>query len=670
MLGDGKQQLAPKQNVETVLLLAERYTRAQMAMEPWATRGKQCVEFTEGKQWGAEDLQELEDTGRPGLTINKIIPLVRLVLGYHRNNRTDLRYLPGTDGSGDAQVGEYLTLIAKNISENNQVPYIDAEVFLDGIVTGRGYYDTRLKWEENLYGEIDVKAKDPFSIKLDPDADQYDLNSGSFVMEDRWVSYDEVEYTYGPNAAALIKPLVYRSGYAGMPSSNMMELYEEITPWRTFGGDYDSATNYYMAVESYLAQAYDPMRKNIRLVDCQHYVRSKMRYMVDLETGQKYPIPDHYDTEKIRKVLAWAEEQYWLKGKVSPIRYAERMGRRCRWTTMIGDIIVYDDWSLYPTFTLTPFFPYFRRGQTKGMVDDLIDPQREVNKRRSAETDVVTRTAHSGWIYHEQGLKETEKEKLEQYGAAPGINIEWKGEQHHKPTKIDAGQMPVALERLEDKSSDNLKEISSLNDSILGELDRVQSGVAVEARQRQGVIGIQTYMDNNSRTIELRGRKTLEIIQQHYTEPRVFNIVGDDGKPTQFTINQRDKAVGRIINDVTIGKYRIAIDETPLSKSYMAAQFEELMQLIEKQILPLPVVQDIAIDVSSVPQKETVKQRVQALMKAQGIPTGDDLLDMAPGSIPQILGPDGRPVAGQGQPPAGEQPLVEDGQGNVITPRQ
>ncbi len=620
------------QDPQLVMLMADRYWRASSGMQDWVTQAKECVDFVEGKQWSEQDLIMMEAQKRPPVKFNRLRNLVRLVLGYHRNNRTDVKYLPGWDGSGSDAGAESLTRLAKLSSEKNSEPYVDTEVFMDGLITGRGFDDTRLSFEENILGELKTVAKDPFSIKIDPEASCYDpWGDWSYLMEDRWVSIEEVERTYGKSAAALLWGLLGTTGYAKYVPNYITEMADEITPWRSFGGVLgDSTLN---TISAYLSTCYDPSRKVLKLIDCQHVIRSVGWHFVDLETGAKEPIPDTWDEARVRKVIEYSALKHASKGMANPLTIAKLPMKRVRWTTMVGDLIVYDDWSRYKTYTITPFFPWFRRGKTSGMVEDLIDPQREINKRRSAQIDIVTRTAHSGWMAHEEGMSETEKIKLERYGAVPGINIWWKGEAHKKPEKIQPGMPPTAMEKLEVKSEDDLKEISGINDSAMGFLDRVQSGRAIEARQRQAVLAIQTYMDNMSRTKELRGRKKMEIYQQHYTEERSFKMQGDDGQDVITTINKRIGA-GEIANNITDGLYRTVVDETPLAASFAQAQFDELMILVEKGVLAADDVRDIAVDVSTLPQKEIIKKRTQARMQAMGI----------------AMGPEGAPP---GQPPAG-----------------
>lgn len=663
-LGELVKQLPVQPSQELVLLTAERFQRAQAGMSDWATQAKKCVDFFEGKQWSEDAIRKLEAEGRPALTFNKIGPLVRLILGYHRNNRTDVKYRPAYDGSGSSLVAEAASKIVKQISEECDREYVDTEVFLDGLITGRGFYDFRLSFENNDLGEIVTRADDPFSLYIDPECDSYDLNKGNYIADARWVSMDEIEYTYGKAASMMVWGFVHKGSYAGGVPFSLAEFQEEVTPWRTFGGANQGDATF--GIHSYLANCYDPARKNIRLIDMQHYVRTMSRCIIDLETGRRERIPDNWDQNKIAKVMSWLDDRCWSKGRANPFRVDVRPSRRVRWTTMVGDLVVFDNWSPYETFTKIGFFPYFRRGKTKGMVDDLIDPQTEINKRRSSQIDILTRTAHSGWMYHEQGLREDEKEKLETRGAMPGINIEWKGDPAMKPERITPSAPPTAMERLEEKAVADLKEIAGINDAALGQLDRVQSGRAIEARQRQSVLSIQTYMDNMSRTQKGVGRKFLEMIQNHYTEERTFHILSDDGKPTMVAINQR-LANGDLMNDVTTGNYSIVIDETPLSASFMSAQFDEMLSLVEKGLLPAAAIMDIAVDISSLPQKEVIKQRVQAVMNAQGIMTGDQMEQATAAGAPEQL----QQSAGPGMPPQDATMTADQGiTANVGMPMQ
>jgi hypothetical protein len=307
------------------------------------------------------------------------------------------------------------------------------------------------------------------------------------------------------------------------------------------------------------------------------------------------------------------------------------------------------------------------------MVDDLIDPQNEVNKRRSAFVDILTRTANGGWMINEDGMDDEEIEKLEEFGAAPGYVGRWRGESHHKPDQIKSAPPPRAMERAEQKGSEDLNDISGINRDALGQMEKVQSGRAIEAKQRQAVIAVQIYMDNMSRTKELAARKKLEIIQSHYTEQRTVRVLGESGSLVQTIINQR--AAGQIANNVTMGKYQLVIDETPLAASFISAQFDDLLALVEKGILPKEAIMDVAVDLSSLPQKELIKQRVNAVLQSMGLPTADQLMAAQAGGAPLpppgmeggIAPPGaGPPIGGTTQPMPTQSMTQGNSGGNVI----
>lgn len=622
LLGPDAPNKLPEQNIERVMLCAEQFQYASQAQEGWATRAKQAVDFLEGKQWTAQELAEMEMQGRPALTFNKIAPLYRLISGYHTNNRTDTRFLPGHDGTGTKEIGETITRIFKSMAELNQLSFIDQEVFLDGIATGRGYWDARLDFDDNIFGELKFRAVDPFSVYVDPQCQTYDFNDrnggAGYVCESRWVSIDEIEYTYGKAIAKHLRPYVGSGTIWNGFNSIINDAGEEIKPETSFGEFENEGLGLREAGfgNTFADSMIDTARKNIRVIDRQYYVNQMRKVFVDLETGDSKPIPDHWDNQKVEKCLYWAEQHG------NPLRVISKKMRRIRWVVLVGDILIHDDWSPYETYTLNGYFPYFRRGKTRGALEDLIDPQTEINKRRSLTIEIVSRNAKGGWKVPVGSLKPKERANLEDNGAKPGVVVEFdpkKGE----PKEIGIGQSPVSMERLEAKATEDLNQITGINEAAMGQLDQVQSGRALEARQRQAVISIQMYMDNFSRSKELQGRKALNIFQNFYTEERVVRTLGEDGKFVQDLLNKQEfdpvsgNPLGKL-NDITLGKYSVAIDETPLSSSFLNGQFEETLTIIEK-LSPvlgpnIGVLSDILIDISSLPRKDEIKQRLSEVL--------------------------------------------------------
>jgi hypothetical protein len=648
----------PKQDPEKVLLLAERWQRAAWAQQRWAERAKKAVDFFEGRQWTETQLAELKRQKRPALKFNIIAPLVRLVLGYQRSNKNDIVFQPGQDARSAEDVAEALTKIEKAIAANGNMEFVDCEVFLDGLIASRGFFDTRLNFDDNDLGEVRTIAADPFSVYIDPDAWSYDLSeSASFVQQALMVSLEEIEAAYGKKTSQLLKPFVLGQTPLAPISTGVID--DEISPIRTFGEREDMKEDWWDTFYSMVGDFVDTRRRTIRVIETQYKVREPKNVIIDLETGDKKVLPDDWGQDKIAKALFYANEIVR-----QPCYVQRRVVERVHWTVMAGDLILYDAPSLYDGYTLSGYFPYFRRGMTIGMVDDLIDPQMEKNKRRSARVEMVSKSANGGWKYHESSLDPAQERNLKNFGSAPGVNIKWKGE--HSPEQIQPTNPPMAQQRLEIDADDDIKKISGINEAALGSTEPVQSGRALEAKQRQAVLSIQMYMDNFKRTKMMVGKQHLSIIQQHYTEPRMYRILGDDGKFTQVFINQEQvnpfDGGRRIINDVTVGKYTAIVDDAPLSATFMDAQFQEMLTILEK-IGPaignyIPAFGDLIIDMSSMPRKEEWKKRIQAVMGAMGMNFGP-LPGDGPPQQPQLQPPGG----GGGSPPPGPQggPPVQPG---------
>lgn len=612
----------PKQDHALIARLGEWWAIAALAQSKWATEAKECLDFREGIQYAPEDIAALERQNRPHFQFNKIDPLLRLIQGYQSNNETDIRIRAGKDGVGTNDVAELLTKLIKQISIDNDLDDVDAEVFNLGMSTGRGYWDHRLDFANNDLGEIRTISEDPFSCYPDPDCTGYDLNTGQRVHVSKWLSLDEIEYIYGRAVKDAVSPYTMQgSQWAGFPTY-YYDGSQEVYVRRGFAEEEE--IEYSTFRQLFHTSFVDTTRKNVRVIETQYYLYEEQRVFIDQETGDKSIIPAEWNQARIQKALAYAEAIN------NPLDVQSRIVRTLHWSTIVGDVLVYDRLSPYKTFTLVGFFPYFRDGITRGMVHDLRDPQREINKRRNAQIESVAKTANGGWLYHEGSFDTVQERNLKQFGSSPGVNLKWSGTSpHQKPEQIAAQPPNVAMERLEEAARNDLRDISGFNEAALGELDKVESGRALEARQRQSIIAVQPYLTNFSRSKKINGRKYLIIIQQHYTEERIYRIVDDDAGEEILHLNQSiidptTMAVQRL-NDVTLGNYSVIVDEQPMATTFRAAQFDEALLILERLsrgMAPdqLALFADILVDMSSLPRKEELKERIQAVLAASGIP--------------------------------------------------
>ena len=178
----------------------ERYTRARDAgHDDYMEIAQQCDQYYRGQQWEAADVATLDDQGRPALTINTILPTINTVLGEQSTRRADIKFKPR--GSGMQEVADVLTKVYMQVADNNKLDWTEAQVFADGLIQDRGWFDVRVDFSDNYKGEVRITAKDPLDIIIDPDAKDYDPRHWNEIFETKWMSLDEIEEQYSQKAA-------------------------------------------------------------------------------------------------------------------------------------------------------------------------------------------------------------------------------------------------------------------------------------------------------------------------------------------------------------------------------------------------------------------------------------------------------------------------------------
>ena len=565
------------------------YVRARdSGHEDYIEIAKRCDAFYRGAQWDAADVATLDDQGRPALTINTILPTINAVLGEQSTRRADIKFKPR--GNGQEQIANVLTQVYMQISDNNKLDWVESQVFSDGIIQDRGWFDVRIDFSDHIQGEIRVTAKDPLDILIDPDAKDYDPKTWNEIYETKWMSIDEIEEAYGQDKADRLRIVADSGSTLGKDS---MEFEHDENTY----GDSD---------DGYLGQEYSSDPENartlraIRVIERQQYRLKDCQIYVDPVAGDERPIPNNW-SEKKKKEFA---EKYGLI-------MATKKQRKVRWTVTADVVVLIDDWSPYDTFTLVPYFPYWRRGRPFGMVRNLLSPQEQLNKISSQELHIVNTTANSGWIVEGGSLAGMTADDLEEHGAETGLVLEF-NRGSTPPQKIQPNQIPTGLDRIAAKAAGNIKAISGISDAMLGTDSPEVSGVAIQAKQSRGVMQIQVPLDNLQKSRLYLAHKVLQLIQSFYTEERLMQIT-DEEDPYKTRVPVRVNEMtpeGRIINDLTVGEYDVIVGTAPARDSFDEMQFAEAIALRSAGV---PVPDDLIVEYSHLSRKEDIAKRIRVM---------------------------------------------------------
>lgn len=464
----------------------------------------------------------------------------------------------------------------------------ESEMFDDGVTCGRGWLETGYEWdEETERGHIYIRRRSPFDIYPDPECRKYDMSDASYVCDAQWVDREDLKGTF-PEQAELIDTV-----------TAMYDADEDDRGDRTYW--------------------YDDTTSKVRLV--------RMWYRTS--SHEERPT-DWGETRRVRV-------------------------KRIRVASFLGDLVLEDVESPY----VHGFLPYVwflpdwdgEGDIPRGVVRDLKDPQREINKRRSQLLHLLNTMANRGWFEKAGSLSPEEHRKLELMGSTPGIVVKYNDV---PPTAFDTTQLPTAFAQIEQACTGDLKEISGINEEMMGmNVPASASGRAIELKQQAAVTSIAGMLDNLRRTKKqvmrhlwgYRGRRGL--IQQYVTEEIAVRVTQEDGKPGFMRLNQRvpvpDPVTGQVpmldengnviaavMDDVSTWEFDIVLSDEPSSPSGRTAAFWKLLEAA-KQGVPVPP--EILLEASDIPQKERIKQamaeaQAQQVRQAQGQPMNP------PGGVP------------------------------------
>jgi hypothetical protein len=497
-----------------------------------------------------------------------------------------MNFKPRSNGNEDTATA--LTKVVMQIGDNNKLDWVESQVFSDGLIQDRGYFDVRINFDDSIQGEVEINSLDPLDVLIDVDAKEYDPATWNEVITTRWLSLDQIESTYGEKVADSLSSLATGGDIYGGDSVAIED--------NKFG---DSAS-FDLADDGNT----DKTIRSVRVVERQHRRMCMSEWFIDPQNGDMRPVPENWDKAKRQEF-----------GQQFGLFIQKRLAPRVRWTVSADKVLLHDEWSPYKTFTIVPYFSYFRRGKPFGMVKNLISPQEQLNKISSQELHIVNTTANSGWITEEGSLVNMTNEDLTERGAETGLHlVHARGT--NPPSKIQPNQIPTGIDRITQKAAHNIKEISGVSDAMLGYESAEVSGVALKSKQERGQIQIQVPLDNLARTRHMLAEKILELVQQFYVEERLIQITNpsmpDPASPDaqeQMSVNQVTPE-GEIINDLTLGEYSVVISTQPARDNFEESQFSEALQLRQAGVM-IPDYR--VIEYSHLAQKKDIAEEVKQL---------------------------------------------------------
>lgn len=582
----------------------ERVKEALRLSETWRDYAKQDYEFVQGKQWTDADLNRMKKAGRPAITINRIRPIINLLCGYAAQNETEPDFLPRSEE--DDHVSRVAKGITKYVFDKTHYQTAKKQAFRDAVTCGVGYYWITYEFDyKKMDGKIDIDNVSPFDVFIDPECVKDDLSDAAFCGRYSWESPEKLCRIY-PDHADEIRTMVHDY------DDTELETVETTPLW------------------------YSNELKKLRVV--QYWYR-------DYGTKQVFTAGDEVidDPNSI-------EYQTLQAAGAQPITIPDE---HIRYATFCDSVLLEEGESPYEhgKFPLVAQYCYKTGWESDkdeglepvGIVRDLKDAQRELNKNRSQRMHIVNQQSLGVRFWQGNADAKTKKD-IRDHSTTPGANI------FLPPGLTFTDGLPAAQSignmDLENESSNDFYTISGITpESLSGFISSSMSGKAIDLRQTVTTVQTAEIFDRAKRAefqiVQLLwgDKGTPGLIPQYFNREKALRIIGDDGQKEfiqiqpgmgqamtavpqtdpmgQPVMDENGDPVAKVLYDLSCFDFDIVISQSSASATTRQAN---LYQLLDAKKAGVDIPMDIILDFMDFPEKEAVKKRLQEAENAPKVP--------------------------------------------------
>ena len=531
---------APPQLSEPDLVqkLRNWYRDARSHFADWYDEARECYDFVAGEQWNTDDVQTLEEEDRPAIVFNRIAPVIDVVAGTEVSNRQETRYLPREQG--DVGVNEMLTGAAAWARDNCDAEDEESDAFLDMVICGMGWANTRMDYELDEDGMVFIERTDPLTKYWDPKAKKKNLTDRRYDFTITMMPLNEMIELYPDRAEELERTVQW---------SEDEELGE---PHDAFNAKFYTADQ----------GPTDIQEARVPLIEAQWWERETFYRVLDAESGKIVPMP----AERWAKVKRMYEEI----GERVPRALKQR--RRVYYRAFIvGDVLLEKEPCPGNSFTYKAMTAKRDRNKNYwfGLVRAMKDPQRWANKWLSQTMHILNSNAMGG-IIAEKDAFEDHREIEENWSRPDTVHWAKKGAiSQKKIMPKPQGQFPAGFDRLMTFAVSSIRDVSGVNLEMLGLAERDQPGILEFQRKQAGITILSSMFDSLRKYRKEQGRLLLTFIQDFLSDGRLIKISGP-GKERYVPLVRQDDTV----------TYDVIVDEAPSSPNQKERVWQILVEMM------------------------------------------------------------------------------------------
>lgn len=515
----------------------------------WRANAIQCFKYRENDQWTTEEKAELSKRGQPPTVNNQVSVTIERMVGQFVKQKTRIAYR-GRNPQ-DQPLAESLSDILLFIRQNNQLEFEEREMAEDGFTGGFGVLETRIIFDDAFQPEIQIRAVSPFEIFPDPFSRRYDWNEdATYICRAKWVDVDEAIALY-PAHKKKLKALVNDSeGFSGSVS-NISNI--------------DSFTK-----ENYV----DYKLERVRLIEIAY--KTKKRESICLfQDGTVVDKEEMTLTEPGGNRRTVTPDQLKTLKAELPYHEIDRVVSSMRVGIFACGVLLDDKPSSLERFPFVPYFVHRKKsGEPYSLIYISLSMQDAINKRESKALHLL----NTNQSILEEGAVTDLNEHQTQKARPDGIMKLNRGyfEKFMLHNNLELAQSQFTMHG---EAKQDFRRITGINPDAMGERSEVRSGIGIARKQAMTDVIIAPVFDNLRRTRQLVAKNVLELIQEYFTEEKIFYITDDLNKVKPVALKADHLA------QIKQSTYDVVVEDLPDTTTMQQEQFDMLATVLP-QILP------------------------------------------------------------------------------------
>lgn len=520
--------------------------------------------FAAGEQWDPVVLQHRQ--GLPCLVINTVPQFTAQLVGDWRQNRNGIKVVPSDNG--DVDVADVRSDLIRAIETDSRATRVYDNAFESMVQCGEGAYQICVEYAtDEVFDQV---------IRIKP------IDDSLAVIWDR----------------TSVDPTGRDATHCFVDEPMTEADFKEVWP------DHDPSTlprTYYSDLRASGWCDNDTVR-----VTAHWRMIERDRFLVMFEDGFVTAI------DKQSGDLEMLQEKHGkiLKSRIAPVRYAQMH-------LITGFCILAGPFeyrlSRLPVIRMVGRVVNVNGRRIRhGLVRFMKDAVRLRNFWRSVAAEQLGYAPKAQWLAQESSVEGREEEFRNAHVKRDPLLIY--NDDTEAPERIAPPQIQEALLNESQVNTQDIKDVTGLQNASLGIQGNETSGKAIMARQREGDTASLTYYDNGNSSLLEGGDVINQLISQIYDSTRVIRIIGEDEKVKLQSINDPfdPKAV-----DLSTGKYDVSMTTGPSYTTRRVEAADAMMQAVQVWPQLISVAGDLVAKAQDWPGAQELAQRLQKTIPPQ-----------------------------------------------------